>query len=99
MTIDEITNTILDNIEKIYDRKYIGKIDVKRINPIGISVTLSLNNVDKPLVIAAELNDNDFIKFFNQELHDRGLNTVKYFMGVKSYPDNGQPVDNTCNCK
>lgn len=97
MTIEEIKYTILQIIEEVYNKKYIGKLEVVRLSPIGLSVKFGMNNVDKPIVISAQLNDTDFLKFIKQELRDRGLNTVKFFIGVKTYPDNCNTKNSSCN--
>ena len=100
MTIDEIRCSILEMIEEIYKSKYTGKLFIKRMEPVGLTVVFGMNNNDKPLVISAELNDVDFMRFLRKELRERGLNTVKYFLGVKSYPDNcNGPIDTSCQCK
>lgn len=46
-----------------------------------------MNNNDKPITICADLSDEKFIEYIKQELKSRSLNTIKYFMGVKTYPD------------
>ena len=88
MTLDEIKYSILEIIEQVYQKKYIGKLYITRLDPIGLQVKLGMNNVDKPIVISAQLNDVDFLKFFREDIRTRGLNTIQYFLGVKSYPDN-----------
>ena len=99
MTIEEIKCTILQIIEQVYHKKYIGKLEVTRLEPIGLQVKFGMNNVDKPLVISAQLEDEDFLKFLREELRSRGLNTVKYFLGVKTYPDNcNSPINKSCKC-
>lgn len=99
MTIQEIEYSILKMIEEVYQKKYIGKLFITRLDPIGLQVKFGMNNVDKPLVISAQLNDVDFLKFLRNELRERGLNTVKYFIGVKSYPDNcNGPINKSCKC-
>lgn len=96
MTIEEIKCNILRIIEQVYNKKYIGKLDIIRLDPIGLQVKFGMNNVDKPLVISAELDDESFLKFLKEELRVRGLNTVQYFLGVKSYPDNcNGPINKT----
>lgn len=96
MTIEELKDSILQLIEQIYQKKYIGKLWITRLDPIGLQVKLGMNNVDKPIVISAQLEDQDFLNFFKEELRSRGLNTIKYFLGVKSYPD--QNNNNFCRC-
>jgi len=40
-------------IEEIYKKKYIGKLFIKRLEPMGLTVILGMNNVDKPITISA----------------------------------------------
>lgn len=99
MTIDEIKCAILQMIEDIYKKRYIGKLAIKRLEPQGLMVILGMNNMEKPITISAQLDDVSFLKFFRKELHDRGLNTVLYFEGVKSYPDNcNNTRTRSCKC-
>lgn len=97
MTHEELKQIILCLIEKHYKKKYIGKLKIIDLNPIGYQVKFGLNNVDKPLVISAELDDKSFIKFMEHEIIDRGMDLVKYFMGVKSYPDQCNNKNKLCN--
>lgn len=68
---------LLQAIEDIYNKKYIGYINVKELNPIGFDV--SFGNPEKPTHISAELNEDKFIKYFVQELRDRHLYDSQYF--------------------
>ncbi len=96
MNTEEIKQKILSLIEEIYKKKYIGKLWVRKMTPIGFQAKFGLNNDDKPLVITAELSDKDFIKFMRQELIDRRMDFVKYFIGVKTYPDQCQNFNTKC---
>lgn len=87
MTNDEIKNIILNYIEEDYNKKYIGKLWVYNLNPIGYKVIFGLNNNDKPITIMAELSEDEFLKFIKKEIHDKAFDFVKYFIGTKSYPD------------
>ena len=87
MTNDELKQTILCLIEQLYNKKYIGKLWIKNLTPIGYQIKFGINNDDKPLVISAELPEDEFIKFMKNELRERRLDYVKYFIGVKTYPD------------
>jgi hypothetical protein len=60
---------------------------------MGWGVWLGMNNNDKPINIIAELPDNKFLTFFREELLNRDWDTTRYFIGVKSYPDNGCPIN------
>lgn len=99
MTKDELKQHILQMIERVYCKKYIGKIFIHKLQPVGYTVSLGMNNNDKPIVISAELDDQPFLKFFEEELRHRGLNLVKYFLGVKSYPNNcSNNINKSCKC-
>ena len=65
---------------------------------MGYSVTFGLNNIDKPIVISAELNDDAFIKFIREELRSRHFNDIQWFIGEHNYPDNGCPIKKGCAC-
>ena len=77
---------ILELIERIYCKKYIGTLEVKHIKPIGVTVRFGLNNDEKPIYISAELDDISFLKYIEKELHSRHFDIVKYFLGYKEYP-------------
>lgn len=75
---------LLQAIEDTYKKRYVGTLKIEKLNPIGFKV--SIGNVDKPLVISAELDEDSFIKYFIQELRTSRLHEVIYFEGVRS-PD------------
>ena len=93
----ECKENILCLIEAIYHKKYIGTLEVSKLNP-GWRVRLGMNNTDKPIIISAELPDDKFLKFFREELLNRDLDSVSYFLGYKEYPDNGCPIKSSCKC-
>lgn len=71
---------ILKAIENTYKKKYVGVLKVKKLQPFGYSISLGLNTPEKPIVIAAQIdNEEDFIKFFIQELRVGRFHEVKYF--------------------
>ena len=81
---------ILNIIERKYKCKYTGGIKVTKLGlgGTGYKVVLDLDNPDKPLIqISADLNAEDFLKFVEQELVSRQLQRVKYFRGIKIYPE------------
>lgn len=84
MNEEEMKDKILDLIECIYKKKYIGRIKVWKDQ--AWNVRLGMNNDERPIFISAELPDDKFLKFFRRELQDRGWNVLQYFTGVKSYP-------------
>ena len=82
MTPEELEQAILDLIQRVYCKKYVGHIKCVPIcNNKGWTVILGLHNDYKPITISAELPDKKFLKFFEQELRDRDWNTVHWFTG------------------
>lgn len=86
MTIKELKSEILNIIQQIYNKKYIGKLDIQKLTN-GYSLILYINKEYSPLVISAELNAEDFLKYCKQELKTSKLNHVQYFTGIKQYQD------------
>lgn len=99
MTIEEIKNQILCMIRQVYEKEYVGKLFITRLDPIGLEVKLGMNNIERPITIAAEMDDQKFLQFFKQELKNRNLNTVIFFDGVKTDPDQcNLPINRGCKC-
>lgn len=99
MTQAEIKQAILDIFMEVYNVKYVGTLEIKRIEPVGLIVRLGIMNDWKPMYISAELDDVQFLKYFKKELYDRNLDMVEFFKGVKSYPDDCiQQIDTRCGC-
>lgn len=95
MTPEELEQAILDTILKTYHKQYVGKIKCIPITG-GWTVVLGLHE-DKPLTISAQLPDNKFLKFFEQELRDRNWDTVHWYTGYQIL-DDGCPVNKSCSC-
>ena len=88
--MNEMEKAILDIIECKYKCKYTGHIKVTKLGKggTGYKVIIDLDNPDKPMSqISADLNAEDFLKFVEQELVSRQLHRVKFFRGVKIYPE------------
>lgn len=99
MTLAEIKQAILDIIMEVYDAQYVGLLEVKRIDPVGLTVRLGIMNNLKPMYISAELDDVTFLKYFKKELYDRNLDMVEFFKGGWSYQDDcNQQIDTRCGC-
>lgn len=103
MATEELKNKILCIIQEVYHYqgrtwRYNGKLKISKLSPMGYSVTFGLNNIDKPIVISAELNDDAFIKFIREELRSRHFNDIQWFIGEHNYPDNGCPIKKGCAC-
>lgn len=98
MTLEEIKQAILCTIEQQYKKMYLGSLIILKLEPIGYQVKFGLNNIDKPLVISAELPDTQFIKFMEKEIHDRRMDFVQYFEGYQTYPNSCCEFDSSCAC-
>ena len=85
--MNDLEKAILCIIEKKYKCKYTGGLEVTKLTN-GYKLLLYMGIPEKPLIsISADLNAEDFLKFVEQELVSRQLHKVKYFRGVKIYPE------------
>lgn len=82
MTNQEIGQAILDTIEILYKKKYVGQMKIIQFDT-GTQVKLGLNCEEKPIVISADLKDEAFLKFFTKELQSRHFDLANYFTGYK----------------
>lgn len=98
MTIQDLEQVIHEYFLDIYHKKYIGKLDIKKLNPIGYCVKLGMDVINKPITIYAELDDSTFLKFLKQELKDRRFNLVNYGQLLLSYPYECKPTNKACSC-
>jgi len=75
--MNHLEKQILDIIEKRYKRKYVGGIKVTKLVS-GYKLILDLGNPDKKILqIAGDFdNEEDFIKYIEQELISRQLERV-----------------------
>ena len=48
---------ILKAIENTYKKKYVGVLRIRKIKPFGYAISLGLSTPEKPLVIAAQIED------------------------------------------
>lgn len=95
MTIVELEQVIQDYILDIYHKKYIGKIGIQKLDPIGYSIKFGMDTPEKPLTIYAELEDKAFLKFLKLELKARRFNLV-YFGKLQLTYD---PKNTSCKCQ
>ena len=86
--MNHLEKCILDIIEKRYKCKYVGGIEVKKLLS-GYKLVLDLGIPDKRVIqISADYeSEEDFLKYVEQELISRQLHKVKFFRGVKIYPE------------
>lgn len=76
---------IRDDIMDIYKAEYTGKLCVRKL-PIGYHISFGMNVPEKPLVLCAFLEDEDFLKWLRQALIDCRFN-LRYFGELRlTYP-------------
>ena len=98
MTIQDLEQVIQGYILDIYHKKYIGKMDIQKLDPIGYSIKLGMDHEYQPVTIYAELEDDKFLKFIKQELKDRRFNLVNYGKLQLTYPYECNPINTACSC-
>lgn len=79
MTHTELKQVILDYIRELYKCEYTGSIKIEHLEPEGYKVSLYLNKSEYPVVIAAELPDDQFLVFLWEELRSRKLHRNTYY--------------------
>lgn len=92
MTTKELEQAILDLFIKLYCKQYIGLLKVSEIlnnkdYVIGYKVDIGLNKDEKPLSIAYEGSDLEFLSFIEKELKKRDLSRVEYFTAIQIYKE------------
>mgnify|MGYP006872977366 CR=1 FL=1 len=88
--MNDLEKAVLDIIEEVYKKKYIGNIKVTKIADQE-SYILKLymgNNEFPPIQLAADGTVEDFLNFVRKELVSRQLIRNKFFKVVK-YDDLG----------
>lgn len=88
--MNDMEKAILDILESKYKCTFTGHIKVTKLGKggTGYKVVFDFDNLDKPVLqISADLNAEDFLKFVEQELVSRQLHRIKFFRGVKIYPE------------
>lgn len=91
----ELEQAILELIRRIYCKEYIGRIKVIETfdnnEHLGYRLELGLNKDERPLSIAFEGSEKEFLSFIEKELKTRNLDAVEYFTAIQLY--------NTDECK
>ena len=85
--MNKMEQAVLDIIEKRYKRKYVGGIKITKLGTgwAGYKLVLDLGNPDKRVIqISADLEEEDFLKYVEQELISRQLYKVQFFRGIKT---------------
>lgn len=88
MTTTITEQVIRDLLKEVYGCEYTGEIKIieliKNGVPYGMEVQLGMNNKDKPISIACDFLNDEFLNYLRNDLYDRGLNLVSYNAGARS---------------
>lgn len=98
MTTTELEQVIQDYLMDIYHKKYIGKLHIEKLKPKGYYIKFGMDRPFQPLIIYAELNDNDFLKFLKDELKSKRFNHVYYGQLNLTYSNDCNKVNSACTC-
>lgn len=81
--MNSLEKAVLDIIEKRYKCKYIGKIKITKLEPGGFKLKMDLGCPGEwPIQLVADLDEENFLKFVEQELISRQLHKVQFFKGI-----------------
>ena len=83
MTHTDLKQAILDCIRQLYKMEFIGTIKIEDLDPIGYKVSLNLDRSENPLVLIADLPDDEFLEFMREEIRSRKLHKVKHYLATK----------------
>lgn len=98
MTTTELEQVIQDYFWDIYKKRYIGKMDIEKLDPVGYCIRFGLDREFKPLVICAELEDEKFLKFLREELKIKRFNLIYYGELNLTHPYDCNPRNTACSC-
>jgi hypothetical protein len=83
MTHTDLKQAILDCIRQLYKLEFIGEIKIEDLDPVGYKVSLNLDRSENPLVLIADLPDDEFLEFMREEIRSRKLHKVKHYLATK----------------
>ena len=95
--VQELEALIRELIVDIYEKEYIGKLNIKPLNP-GYCIEFGLDHPECPYVLCAQLEDEAFIKFIKKELKNIRWFHQDYGGLKKLYPVEKCPPAKQC-CK
>lgn len=95
MDTKDLELVIRDYIEELYKCKYVGLLRVNEtfqqvpefLNPIhlGYELELCLNKDEKPIRLAIDGNEKQFLQFIKQELKNNRYHCVDFFKATREY--------------
>lgn len=99
MTTTELEQVIQDYFLDIYGKRYVGKMNITKLDPVGYCIELFMDrNTNRPTVIYAELEDQKFLKFLKQQIRDMRINLMYYGILKLTYRTDCNPINSACSC-
>lgn len=74
-----------------YQMEFIGGIKIEDLDPVGYKVSINLDHSENPVVLIADLPDEEFLKFIKEELRKSKFHKTKYYKAIK-LPPQQQPL-------
>ena len=75
-------------MRELYEMEFIGDIKIEDLDPVGYKVAFNFNHAENPVVIIADLPDEEFLPFIKEEIRSRKFQKVKYYSTSKLPPEN-----------
>lgn len=74
-------------MKELYQMDFRGDIKIKDLDSGGYSVSFNFNKSENPVVIIADLPDDEFLSFIKEEIRNRKFHRVKYYNTTKLPPN------------
>ena len=87
MTHTELNQVIRENMRELYEMEFVGEIKIENLEPVGYKVAFNFNRSENPVVIIADLPDEEFLPFIKEEIRSRKFHKVKYYSASKLPPE------------
>ena len=90
MTHTELNQVIREYMRELYEMEFVGEIKIEDLEPVGYKVSFNFNRSENPVVIIADLPDEEFLPFIKEEIRSRKFQRVQYFGAYKLPPENSR---------
>ena len=70
-------------MRELYEMEFVGEIKIEDLEPVGYKVAFNFNRSENPVVIIADLPDEEFLPFIKEEIRSRKFHKVKYYSASK----------------
>ena len=87
MTHTELNQVIREYMRELYKMEFIGDIKIENLDPVGYKISFNFNRSENPVVIIADLPDEEFLPFIKEEIRSRKCQRVKYYSASKLPPE------------